>query len=74
MDIRKMKKGKLTVKISVQKVWLKEPTDLSKCAGCSDVIYSEMNRLWIIPKTEKLNLIGYKTDMVLCNSCCVLTE
>lgn len=69
-----MKKGKLTVKITVQKIWLKEPTDLSKCVGCGDVIYSDINRLWIMPKTEKLNLIGYKTDMILCNACCGLAE
>jgi len=67
-------KGTIEVKIKVEKVWLEEPTDLSKCKGCGDILYGKMYRLWIMPKMGDVNLIGYKTDMVLCDSCRNLVE
>ena len=66
--------SKLTVKIAIQIVWLKEPTDLSKCNGCNEIIYGKMFRLWIMPKVGRLHLFGHTTGMVLCESCCTLTD
>jgi hypothetical protein len=61
--------AEIKVKIEVQKIWLEEPTDLSECDACNDVIYSRMLRLWIMPKADNINLRGHKTSMVLCDSC-----
>ena len=65
-------KGKISVKIIVNPVWLKEHTDLSQCRVCGEIIYSDIYRLWIMPYVDKLRLTGEKTEIKLCESCCNL--
>lgn len=59
----------ITCKLVINKVWLKEQTDIRKCSACQDEIYSEMYRLWLMPHVDKLRLIGEKTNICLCESC-----
>lgn len=68
-----MTKG-LTIEVTVEPVWLKEQTDLSKCAICDDMICSEMYRLWLMPYTDNVRLRGEPTGMVVCESCIGLIE
>lgn len=55
--------------ITIDLVWLKEPTDLSKCSACNYVIYGEKNVLYIMPSTNAVRLRGTKTGIVLCDAC-----
>ncbi len=55
--------------ISIDLIWLKEPTDLSKCSACNDTIYSEKNVLYVMPSTNTVRLRGTKVDIVLCDAC-----
>lgn len=65
---------KLNTKITIELIWLKEKTDLSKCSGCGDVIYGEMNVLLLSPKTDNVSLRGTMADLALCDSCRDLVE
>lgn len=60
--------------ITIDLVWLKEPTDLSKCSACNDIIYSEKNVLYVMPSTSTVRLRGTKIDIELCDSCKDLHE
>lgn len=55
--------------ITIDLVWLKEQTDLSKCSACNDVIYGEKNVLYVMPSTNAVRLRGTKIDIQLCDSC-----
>ena len=70
----KTKKGKISVKININPVWLKEQTDLSRCNCCDDVIYGDMYRLWIMPHVDDLRLKGDQTSIIICKSCLELNS
>ena len=61
--------AKLHTKITIELVWLKEKTDLSKCSACGDVIYGDMNVLLLAPKIDNVRLRGTMADLALCDSC-----
>lgn len=44
--------------------WVKEPTNLSNCSACEDIIFSDMN----VP-VFKAGDITACVDIVLCDSC-----
>lgn len=58
-----------TVTINVEQELRAEQTDLRECTFCKDMIFTDMNRLWImVGKRES------KTKICLCNSCKGLYE
>lgn len=51
-------------------VWQSEQTDCRKCSACSEMIFSEMNRLFVVPKGSKKPFSDkFKTEFVICSSC-----
>ena len=61
----------VTIDITLNFEWLKEPANCKKCGVCDDIMVTDVNKLYLFFNNQ---LAQDEPMLTVCNSCCNIIE